>query len=99
MFNQVLVGIDEQTRGRDAIALARRLAGIDSEITFAYVYPPVVSAKSVAGDSPTDAGAAIELLRASLPSGGCRSIPALLPRSASATAYGRSPIRSMPICW
>ena len=64
MFNKVLVGIDGQTRGRDAIALARQLANTDSEITFGHIYPPVVSARNVTGDSPKDAGAATELLRA-----------------------------------
>lgn len=64
MFNKVLVGIDEQTHGRDAIALARRLASTDAEITFAHVYPPVVAAASLTGDSPTDAAAATALLRA-----------------------------------
>ena len=63
MFNRVLVGIDEQTRGRDAIALARRLASADAEITFAHIYPPVVSATNVNGDSPMDAAAATALLR------------------------------------
>lgn len=63
MFNRVLVGIDDQTRGRDAIALARRLASADSELTLAHIYPPVVSARNVSGDSPVDAAAATEMLR------------------------------------
>lgn len=63
MFNKVLVGIDDQTRGRDAIALTRRLASTDAEITFAHVYPPVVTAASLTGESPADAAAATELLR------------------------------------
>lgn len=63
MFSKVLVGIDDQTRGHDAIALARRLAAIDAEITFAHVYPPVMSAVNVGGESPTDAAAATALLR------------------------------------
>jgi nucleotide-binding universal stress UspA family protein len=63
MFSKVLVGIDDQTRGRDAIALARRLAATDAEITFAHVYPPVVSAVNLGGESPTDAAAATALLR------------------------------------
>ena len=63
MFKKVLVGVDTQTRGRDAIALARRLASPDSEITFGHIYPPVVSATNVTGDSPMDAAAATELLR------------------------------------
>lgn len=63
MFNKVLVGIDDQTRGRDAVALARRLASADAKITFAHIYPPVVSATNVKGDSPVDAAAATALLR------------------------------------
>lgn len=63
MFKKVLVGVDTQTRGHDAIALARRLASPDSEITFAHIYPPVVSATNVTGDSPMNAAAATDLLR------------------------------------
>lgn len=63
MFNKVLVGIDDQTRGRDAIALARTLASPDAEITFGHVYPPVVFATNVMGDSPVNAEAATALLQ------------------------------------
>ena len=63
MFNKVLVGVDTQTRGHDAIALARRLASPDSEITFAHIYAPVVSATNATGDSPLTAAVAIDLLR------------------------------------
>ncbi len=38
MFNNVLVGIDGRPNGRDAIALAGRLAGPDAKLTLAYVY-------------------------------------------------------------
>ena len=55
MFDKVLVGIDSQTRGRDAIALARGLAGPDAVITFAHIYSPAVSARNLTGDSPMDA--------------------------------------------
>lgn len=63
MFDRVLVGIDDQTRGRDAVALARALASADAELTFVHVYPPVVSARNVSGDTPTDAAAATRFLR------------------------------------
>jgi nucleotide-binding universal stress UspA family protein len=39
MFRSILVGIDEKTRGRDAIALARTLAGAGSQITLAHIDP------------------------------------------------------------
>lgn len=39
MFTNVVVGIDEETRGRDAIALAQRLAARDAELTFVHVHP------------------------------------------------------------
>ena len=63
MFKKVLVGIDDETRGHDAIALASRLAEPDADITFAHIYPPVVSPANVKGESPVDAAAAIVLLR------------------------------------
>ncbi len=39
MFNRVLVGIDEESEGRDAIALACLLASPGSDITFGHVQP------------------------------------------------------------
>jgi nucleotide-binding universal stress UspA family protein len=38
MFKNVVVGVDEHQDGRDAIALAERLARRDGEVTLAYVY-------------------------------------------------------------
>jgi nucleotide-binding universal stress UspA family protein len=38
MFDKVLVGIDEHQGGRDAIALAKVLAGEGATLTFTYVY-------------------------------------------------------------
>jgi nucleotide-binding universal stress UspA family protein len=38
MFTTVIVGVDGQSGGRDAVALARRLAGRDGQVTFANVY-------------------------------------------------------------
>jgi nucleotide-binding universal stress UspA family protein len=38
MFKNVIVGVDERPGGSDAIAIAKRLAGRDSEVTLAYVY-------------------------------------------------------------
>ncbi len=48
MFERVVVGIDEQTHGRDAIALARVLAAPGAEITFAHVYPAMTAAAMTA---------------------------------------------------
>lgn len=39
MFTKVVVGVDLETRGRDAIALGRRLLADDGELVFAYVHP------------------------------------------------------------
>ena len=39
MFNNVLVGIDGEDGGRDALALARTLVGEGGRLTLAYVYP------------------------------------------------------------
>jgi nucleotide-binding universal stress UspA family protein len=39
MFKQVVVGVDGDEGGRDAIALAKHLLAHDGELTFAYVYP------------------------------------------------------------
>lgn len=38
MFSRVLVGIDEETHGRDAVALAQRLVGSSGHITLAHVH-------------------------------------------------------------
>ena len=39
MFTNILVGVDGGLGGRDAIALARRLAAKRSTLTLAHVYP------------------------------------------------------------
>lgn len=39
MFNNVLVGIDGEDGGRDALALARTLVGESGRLTLAHVYP------------------------------------------------------------
>jgi hypothetical protein len=38
MFENVLVGVDGRPTGRDAIALARRLAAADRALTLAHAY-------------------------------------------------------------
>ena len=38
MFENILVGVDGRQGGRDAIALAKRLAAPDATITLAHVY-------------------------------------------------------------
>lgn len=38
-FHRAIVGVDGRTGGRDAIALARMLAGGDARLTLAHVYP------------------------------------------------------------
>ncbi len=61
MFRNVVVGIDEETRGRDAIALARRLAAPDAQLTFAHVHPATTAAElAAAAVAGAGAGAQIE---------------------------------------
>lgn len=48
MFRQIVVGIDEETRGRDAIALARGLAAEGARLTFAHVHPAMTAAAMAA---------------------------------------------------
>lgn len=38
MFRQIVIGVDDQQGGRDAITLARKLLAHDGELTFAHVY-------------------------------------------------------------
>lgn len=52
MFRKVIVGIDEETRGRDSITLAARLADPAGEITFVHVqqaYPLIGRTPSMIG--------------------------------------------------
>ena len=48
MFKKIVVGIDAETHGRDAIALARRLAAPDAEYVFAHVHPAMTAAAMTA---------------------------------------------------
>ncbi|MDE3131576.1 MAG: universal stress protein [Acidobacteriota bacterium] len=48
MFKHVVVGIDGDTHGRDAIALARVLGAADAELTFAHVHPAMTAAAMTA---------------------------------------------------
>ena len=52
MFRSILVGVDGRRGGRDAIALAMRLAGPEARITLAHVY---------GGSWPAGRGAALAL--------------------------------------
>jgi nucleotide-binding universal stress UspA family protein len=54
MFKKVVVGIDAETHGRDAIALARRLAAPDAEIVFAHVHPAMTAAAMTAAAMSAD---------------------------------------------
>lgn len=53
MFKKLVVGIDVETHGRDAIALARRLAAADAEIVFAHVHPAMTAAAMTAAVTST----------------------------------------------
>jgi hypothetical protein len=39
MFENVIVGVDGDQGGREAIALAKRLRGENGALTLAYIYP------------------------------------------------------------
>lgn len=62
MFTSILVGVDAQTRGSDAIALARGLASANAAITLAHIYPPSISGANITGQGSVDAVAASALL-------------------------------------
>jgi nucleotide-binding universal stress UspA family protein len=65
MFNKVLVAIDEQTRGSDAITLARRLVSPTGKLILAHVHPGfVVHGKGDNGEfEAIERQAAFELLQ------------------------------------
>lgn len=56
MFRKIVVGIDDQTHGRDAIALARMLAAPDADITFAHVHPAMTAAAMTAAAMTAGSG-------------------------------------------
>jgi nucleotide-binding universal stress UspA family protein len=62
MFRQILVGVDETQPGRDAIALARRLATPDTHITLVHVWNPVAGLLAAAGTEHHPAQEAERLL-------------------------------------
>ncbi len=64
MFKRVIVGVDAQEGGRDAIALARMLQAEDGELTLAYVYrgEPVAWRGSNAAYDAAEAERAREVL-------------------------------------
>lgn len=55
MFKHIVVGIDRDTRGHDAIALARVLGAADAELTFAHVHPAMSAAAMTAAAATADA--------------------------------------------
>jgi nucleotide-binding universal stress UspA family protein len=64
MFSNVVVGVDGQDGGRDAIALAQVLLARDGKLTLAYVYrgDPYVYGGASAAYAAAEAQAAHELL-------------------------------------
>lgn len=84
MFKRVLVGIDEETHGRDAIALAFALLSAGGEMTLAHVRP----GKGVCTQSVrdrTDCARAADRLLAAVPAEAALPVPRrLIPESAVA---------------
>ena len=56
MFNQVIVGVDGGSTGRDAIAVARLLVAADGALALAHVHEltPVRGASGVYGQAQTE---------------------------------------------
>jgi nucleotide-binding universal stress UspA family protein len=72
MFKHVIVGVDGQEGGRDAIALAKVLCGEDGELTLAYVYrgEPVAWRGSSAAMEAAERERARDLLEQALENAG-----------------------------
>ncbi|MGC9221858.1 MAG: universal stress protein [Solirubrobacteraceae bacterium] len=63
MFKKVLIGIDEETHGRDPVALARQLLRPDTELVFAHVYTAAEEGGVDTGDDAALRGKSTQLLR------------------------------------
>ena len=87
MFKNLLVGVDAREGGRDAIALAQRLAEPDGEVTLAYVYSGDVRAwrGSSAACDAAERERALELLAKARHDAGINAEP----RCAGAPSVGR----------
>ena len=64
MFDNVLIAIDGRQGGRDAIALAKQLAGPNASFALAHVYGSAVYARGATRDVPVEREAALRLLSA-----------------------------------
>jgi len=75
MFNNVLVGVDGHTGGRDAIVLARQLTAADAELALAHVYPSRsdLRRRSYGDHEAAEAARARELLTAARDEAGVRA--------------------------
>jgi nucleotide-binding universal stress UspA family protein len=76
MFSSIIIGIDGGPGGRDALALARRLAAPNAEFVLAHIWDPAagIAAAATGGEHPaTAAHAILEAARGTLPSP-CRVI-------------------------
>jgi nucleotide-binding universal stress UspA family protein len=64
MFNNVMIGIDDQQGGRDAIQLARQLVSDDGQLTLAYVHGgfPLIGRGSNADFEASERDRALALL-------------------------------------
>lgn len=70
MFENVIVGVDGRQGGRDAIALAKRLAPPNASFTLAYVYGPPVYGRGAVAAFPLEQDASRRLLAAERADGG-----------------------------
>jgi nucleotide-binding universal stress UspA family protein len=64
MFDNVLIGIDGRQGGRDAIALAKQLAGPNARFTLAHVYGPAAYGRGAVQALPFEREASMRLLAA-----------------------------------
>ena len=76
MFKQIVVGVDENDGGRDAIALAKRLLARDGVLTLAYIFAgdPYVYRGASAAYEASERERALELLEGRGRNRACRRI-------------------------
>lgn len=101
MFKQIVVGVDENDGGRDAIALAKRLLARDGVLTLAYIFAgdPYVYRGASAAYEASERERALELLEAAREESGVQAN--LRWRGSPSVGRGLHELarRSAPTCW
>ena len=99
MFENVIVGLDGRQGGRDAIALAGRLAALGATVTFAHVYGVPVSASVRPLVLRVEMEAAERLLAQEIDRASFRPSQRRSTTYRSGMGCTASPNRPQPICW